>query len=247
MKLKFLVERNGELDTEPIEVDGVGPSWLARVAIRAARAKIVKKTEGSMGYAPDDAIRVEARYNGTSVCGTKTLKENGITADSTLTLHWDWSEYQRKKVDCSTNQARLKAYEDQKSELSMKREAFLKERGITENDLAAIGFIRCVGDPCELRKRERSRSRKHRETIDDTYHVYRSLSGRRLRAHSYLKEQTEEMRMLDIGDSTASCLNVHPDQIRMEKSLCEQSGECRILITVMQNHEDETCHEASPT
>ena len=244
MKLKFLVERNGELDTEPIEVDGVGPSWLAGIAIRATRATIVKKTEGSHGLC---SIRVEARYNGTSVCGTKTLKENGITADSTLTLHWDWSEYQLKKVDCSTNQARLKAYEDQKSELSRKREALLKEKGITENDLAAIGFIRCVGDPCERRTRERSRSRKHRETIDDMYHVYRSLSGRRVRAHSYKKEQTEEMRMLDIGDSTAHCLNVHPDQIRMEKSLCEQSGECRILITVMQNHEDETCHEASPT
>jgi len=63
--------------------------------------------------------------------------------------------------------------------------------------------------------------------------LYRSMTGKAIRGHSYTKDYPEEARMLDMGEATANWLGVRPEQIKLQKELDVNSGECKVFVTVV--------------
>ena len=123
---------------------------------------------------------------------------------------------------------REEEYQKRTADITTKREAFLTEEGTTEEELASIGFT--LSEISSRRKRTRSPSYEG-QSGKDTYMLYSGRSGRALRTHKYTRDCPEEARMLDMGEATANWLGVRPEQIKLQKELDVNSGECKVMVT----------------
>ena len=228
MKLSFRVDRGDEQDPDPIVLDGVGPSWKAAGVIRAVRFKLIERLR-NRHY----TIRIQVFLNEVRIQSQRTLGEQGVVDGSLLTVRWLWSEEQRKKTKCLNFEERIEAYKKRKDDIKHKREAFLREKGVTETELASVGFYPNFGIMDKGRKRLRSPSPSRGRPYYDTYMLYRSLTGTVITSMVFHDDTPEEVRIVDICNRAAGYLKCRPEQIKMQKELDVRSGECKIFVTVV--------------
>ena len=168
----------------------------------------------------------------------RSIGEQGAVDGSLLTVHWLWSEEQRKKINCLTHAERV----EECQKIASKREAFLREKGTTSEELFSLGFLPNpyvmggkIPNPYVMSgKRERAKDRSD----EDRYHLYRRLTGAPCGIYGFEKEEIEEGRMLEMGTEMVCRLGVRPEQIEMHKELDIRSGECKVMVTVVSLESD---------
>ena len=89
-------------------------------------------------------------------------------------------------------------------------------------------------------KRKRVIEDETRSSGEDRYKLLHSLTGEPLFYHRFKKEEVEEVRMLHMAGNASELLGVFPEQIRMPKELDQESGECKVHVTVVPLEDEET-------
>ena len=102
--------------------------------IRVVRYKLMNMYRWNCG-------RIRVFLNEVPIQCQRTLGEQGVVDGSLLTVGWRWSEQQRKKTNCLTHEERKKEYQKRKDDDASRREAFLREKGMTLEELARFGFL----------------------------------------------------------------------------------------------------------
>ena len=229
MNLTFRVDRGDEHFSDPIVLRlWHQPDDQAGFAIKAVHLHLKNMLTDCR---VNDPIQIQVFLDEVRIQSQMTLGEQGVVDGSLLTVRWWWSEEQRKNTKCLTLDERLDEYNKRRDDIISKREAFLREKGTTEEELASIGFFSSTQTIYNGRKRTRSPSEGRAGY--DTYMMYRSLTGEAVLAETFADDTPEEARMLDMGRRAAIVLKVRPEQIKMQKELDVISGECKILVTVV--------------
>ena len=181
-------------------------------------------TELLRKYKPQSQhIQIQVFLGEVRIRSHRTLGEQGVVDGSVLTVHWVWSEEQRKNIKCLTFDERIKEYEKRKNDMTSKRKAFFREKGRTEEELASLGFL----SGCK-RKRSPSLGRAGY----DTYMLYNAYTGKVIKGEEFTEDEPEEARMLDMGEVAAIELGVRPEQIKMHKEFDITLGECKVFVSV---------------
>ena len=147
MKLFFRVDLGdeSEQDPDPIVINWPSPGNQAGCVIRVVRYKLMNMYRWNCG-------RIRVFLNEVRIQSHRTLGEQGVVDGSLLTVRWLWSEEQRKKTNCLTHAERVEKCQ----KIASKREAFLREKGTTSEELFSLGFIQNPYINVMSRKRERS-------------------------------------------------------------------------------------------
>ena len=147
-------------------------------------------------------------------------------------FYFDYSRQRKRVLNSTHHKQRLTAYH------SLRLREFLIIQGteyvkvndhfMTDDYLFEIGYVREPGlTPLEGNMRRGN-------GFSDEYGVYMSLTGKHLYTRIFRDGGfKEEERMVDIAEHVARSLAVDKNNIALTKTFCKESGNIRVLVTVM--------------